>query len=170
MDIDRGALARIDRKLLAGLPQNATSQMVRVPLSAAAWSTWKRYCDAIGMRMGRAVAALIAIELGSVIGATQPVDRLFGDRSLAAHAAALEEQLGEKEKRLQSVRQRLAERDEQVRHLQLQLRAAHDELTVLRDQTSTVAQRVGRNARCPCGSGLKYKFCEALAHRAAPRS
>jgi hypothetical protein len=165
MDIDRGALARIDRKLLAALPQDATSQMVRVPLSAAAWSTWKRYCDAIGMRIGRAVAALIEIELGSVISATQPADQLLGDRTLAAHAAALEERLVESEERLRSARRRVAERDEHVRRLELRLRAAQDELATHWAQTAIVAQRVGRNERCPCGSGLKYKFCAAIDHR-----
>jgi hypothetical protein len=115
--------------------------------------------------MGRAIAALIANELGSVIGATEPVDRLFGDRSLAARAAALEEQLAEREEGLQLVGRRLAERDEQVRRLQLQLRAAHGELATHRAETALAAQRVGRNDRCPCGSGLKYKFCHALEHR-----
>ena len=66
MDLDRGVLARLDRKLLAGLGQNETYRMVRVPATAAKWSTWKRYCDSAGISMGRAIVALIDRELVSV--------------------------------------------------------------------------------------------------------
>jgi hypothetical protein len=114
MDVDRGTLATVDRRIVAGLDHTGSSQMVRVPLSGATWSTWKRYCDAIGTSMGRAIAALVANELRSVVGENESVDRLFGDRSLAAHAAALGDQLEKSTERLQSVRRRLAERDEQV--------------------------------------------------------
>jgi len=68
MDLERGTLARIDRKLLAGLGQDETFQMVRVPVTAAKWSTWKRYCDSVGISMGRAIMALIDRELVSVFG------------------------------------------------------------------------------------------------------
>jgi hypothetical protein len=33
MDLDRGVLARLDRKLLAGLGQDETFHMVRVPVA-----------------------------------------------------------------------------------------------------------------------------------------
>jgi hypothetical protein len=68
MDLDRGVLARIDRKLLAGLGQNETYRMVRVPVTASRWSTWKRYCDSAGISMGRALAAMIERELVAVLG------------------------------------------------------------------------------------------------------
>ena len=68
MDLERGVLARIDRKLLAGLGQDETYRMVRLPVSAAKWSTWKRYCESAGVSMGRAVVALIDRELVSVFG------------------------------------------------------------------------------------------------------
>jgi len=42
--------------------------MVRVPASDAEWSTWKRYCNAAGVLMGRAILALIGRELVSVFG------------------------------------------------------------------------------------------------------
>ena len=44
MDLDRGVLARLDRKLLAALGNDETYRMVRVPATAAKWATWKRYC------------------------------------------------------------------------------------------------------------------------------
>ena len=65
MDLDRGVLARIDRRLLAGLDRDERFQMVRVPVTPAKWSTWKRYCDAAGISMGRAIVALIDHELAS---------------------------------------------------------------------------------------------------------
>ena len=42
--------------------------MLRVPVSEAMWSTWRRYCAALGISMGRAVAGLIAYELGALAG------------------------------------------------------------------------------------------------------
>ena len=68
MDLDRGALARLDRRLLAGLGRDERFQMVRVPVTPAKWATWKRYCDTAGISMGRAIAALIDHELVSVLG------------------------------------------------------------------------------------------------------
>jgi hypothetical protein len=68
MDLERGALARLDRRLLAGLAREERFQMVRVPVTPAAWSTWKRYCEVAGISMGRAIAVLINHELASVIG------------------------------------------------------------------------------------------------------
>ena len=68
MDLDRGSLARLDRKLLAGLGQDETCRNVRVPVTAAKWSAWKRCCDSAGISMGRAIVALIDRELISVFG------------------------------------------------------------------------------------------------------
>ena len=48
MDMDRGTLARIDRRLLAGLGDDEAYRTLRVPATAAKWSTWKRYCDSVG--------------------------------------------------------------------------------------------------------------------------
>ncbi len=42
--------------------------MVRLPISEALWSTWKRYCDTAGISIGRASLALIDRELLSVLG------------------------------------------------------------------------------------------------------
>ena len=68
MDMDRGTLARIDRRLLAGLGDDEAYRTLRVPAIAAKWSTWKRYCDSVGVSMGRAVTMLIDRELISVFG------------------------------------------------------------------------------------------------------
>ena len=66
MDLDRGALANIDRRLLAEFDREEWYQMVRIPVSPAKWSTWKRYCATAGISMGRAIVALMDRELASV--------------------------------------------------------------------------------------------------------
>ena len=82
MDMDKGMLARIDRKLLAGLGDDAAYRTVRVPAIAAKWSTWKRYCDSVGISMGRAVTMLIDRELISVFGdVTSDEPPVFAQRS-----------------------------------------------------------------------------------------
>ncbi|MCL1593213.1 MAG: hypothetical protein M3132_02535, partial [Actinomycetia bacterium] len=68
MDLDRGILARIDRKLLSGLGDDEALRTLRVPATGTKWATWKRYCDSVGVSMGRAVAMLIDRELLSVFG------------------------------------------------------------------------------------------------------
>ena len=66
-DLDRGALAKIDRRVLSGLGHHESYRMVRVSASEALWSTWRRYCAAAGVSMGRAVTGLIAHELRAVV-------------------------------------------------------------------------------------------------------
>ena len=52
MALDRGRLANIDRRLFSELSHDAGTQTVKVPVSDAAWSTWRRYCDVLGLTMG----------------------------------------------------------------------------------------------------------------------
>ncbi len=66
LDLDRGVLAGIDRKLLAGLGQDEMYRMVRVPVTASKWSTWRRYCESASVSMGRAIVTLIDRELVGV--------------------------------------------------------------------------------------------------------
>ncbi len=68
MGLDRGTLARTDRKLLAGLGHDEAFHIVRVPATEAKWSTWKRYCGAAGISMGRAISVLVDRELTGVFG------------------------------------------------------------------------------------------------------
>lgn len=60
MALNRGELANIDRRLLAELDRTEDWQLVRVPASAATWSTWRRFCDVVGISMGRAIGALVS--------------------------------------------------------------------------------------------------------------
>jgi len=52
MALDRGKLAKIDRRVFAEVDHGEGLQMVKIPLSDAAWSTWHRYCDVLGLTMG----------------------------------------------------------------------------------------------------------------------
>ena len=168
MDLDRGTLAKIDRKLLAGLGQDEAFQMVRVPVTAAKWLTWKRYCDAAGVSMGRAIMALIERELVSVFGESTgdeiPVLAGRAKERLAAqeaHVVAREREIKAAEKGLRGWGERL-----RLWEGELEAREQRTKLASKLVSRPTVANpKVGRNERCPCGSGLKFKHCHGLAGR-----
>ena len=162
MDLDRGVLSRIDRRLLAGLDRDERFQMVRVPVTPAKWSTWKRYCESAGVSMGRAIAALIEHEL------TDALDDSGGDAgSVFAHQA--EERMAEREARLSHREDQLTADEERLRRGSQQLREREGQLearerrlelaTKLAALPTTKRAKTGRKERCPCGSGLKYKHC-----------
>jgi uncharacterized protein YecA (UPF0149 family) len=143
MGIERGALSRIDRKLLAGLDADEEWRVARLPISDALWSAWKRYCSAIGISMGRGLAALIQRELEAVIDAEVDVDLL-----------------SETEAELRSREQALDDRERQLREREQSLMKRERILPLAGpSHVSASTRNVGRNERCPCGSGLKYKRC-----------
>lgn len=149
MTLDRGILARIDRRVFAELDHSAGVQAVKVPVSDAVWSTWRRYSEALGLTMGQAIAVLIGHELATVVH--DAPDRVFDLQS------ALEEWA----RRLDVRERELDEREHQLRRAEALLRereARHRERSAsIPDVTAAV--RVGRNEPCPCGSGFKYKRC-----------
>ncbi|MFV1999097.1 MAG: SEC-C metal-binding domain-containing protein [Acidimicrobiia bacterium] len=169
MALDGGMLAMIDRRIFDEFGTAAATQMVKVPLSDAAWSTWRRYCRVIGLTMGEALAGLIDHELRMVVDEPTDADGpLFGARR--------EEELAARELRL-AVRERdVVEIEKRNREWANRLGAWERELQTLernlRDQRSRVApgpcvslgptgvaEKRGRNEPCHCGSGLKYKRC-----------
>lgn len=163
MDLDRGTLARIDRKLLAGFGQDETFQMVRVPVTPAKWATWKRYCDAAGISTGRAIMALIDHELVSVFGEST------GD-AVPILAGRAEEQLAAREARIDVREHAVREAEEHIRRQDGRLRLWEEDQLEAREQRAELATKlashptkanvkVGRNEQCPCGSGSKYKWC-----------
>jgi hypothetical protein len=163
--LDRGVLARIDRKLLAGLDQDETYRMVRIPVTAAKWSTWKRYCDSAGISMGRAILALIDRELISVFG-----DQTGNRPSVFAEQA--EEELASRQTEAARREQAVAATEGRLKRWSEHLRSRGDELEAREMRIETLSKlyarpvdtlvKVGRNDRCPCGSGLKYKHCHGL--------
>jgi hypothetical protein len=145
MELERGALARIDRGILSGLDHSEHSQMVRVPVSEVVWSTWRRYCKALGVAMGRGVAGLIANELGTVEGSTTGGGAAFIE-GLQRRLVARAENLDVRERRLD-------DRERSLRASERRLRARAIPLAL------SAHVKVGRNEPCPCGSGFKYKRC-----------
>jgi hypothetical protein len=145
MDLDRGALAKIDRGILSGLDHDERSQMVRVSVSEAVWSMWRRYCKALGVAMGRGVAELIAHELGTVAGSTTGGGVVF--------AGELQRELVGRAEDLDVREQRLDERERSLRVSERRLRARATPFAL------SARAKVGRNEPCPCGSGFKDKRC-----------
>ncbi|HJQ90822.1 MAG TPA: SEC-C domain-containing protein [Acidimicrobiia bacterium] len=162
MDLDRGTLARLDRRLLAGLGGDERFQMVRVPVTPAKWSTWKRYCDKAGISMGRGIVVLMDHELASVFDHSS-------EGAVSSFEERVQQQMAEREAALTKREQELGAAEERVRRWSDHLRGREQELeirewrvdaaTKLSTQAAQVRSKLGRNERCPCGSGLKYKRC-----------
>lgn len=165
MDLDRGKLARLDRRLLAGLGRDERFQMVRVPATPATWSTWKRYCDTAGISMGRAIAALIDHEMACVFSSS-------GDGAGSVFEGQAQRQLVDREVALVKREHELGAAEERVRRWSEHLREWENELEVrewrveaatkLSTQPDQGRATTGRNEPCPCDSGFKYKRCHGI--------
>jgi hypothetical protein len=145
-DLDWGTLAKIDRKVLSRLGHDETWQMVRVPVSDATWSAWKRYCDALGISMGRGLAALMQHELRSVLG--------DGDGGRPVFLDELEAELARRQRTLDTRERNLVIKEQRLRAM-----TEMQEAPSAPPWLSAAAPKVGRNDPCPCGSVLKYKRC-----------
>ncbi|MGB9358997.1 MAG: SEC-C domain-containing protein [Acidimicrobiia bacterium] len=168
MDLERGVLARIDRKLLAGLGQNEAYRMVRLPVSAAKWSTWKRYCESAGVSMGRAVVALIDREVVSVFGDHTGDDLPVLAEQAEAELTRRQEQVARREETMSGVEERLRSWNEHLRRWEGELETRERRVEFASKMPARPGEasiKVGRNERCPCGSGMKYKHCHGLAGR-----
>jgi hypothetical protein len=154
MSLDRGTLAKIDRRVLSELDHREGVQLVKVPVSEAVWATWRRYCQAIGFTMGEAVAGLIAHELGLLVDEPER-------EGAAVYAAELPRQLVARSEALDDGERRLDEREQSLRTAEQRLRAQTRPLEV------PGRSNVGRNDPCPCGSGFKYN--DATATDLPPR-
>jgi hypothetical protein len=168
MALDRGILAKIDRRVFAELGHTVATQAVKVPLSDAVWSTWRRYCEAVGLTMGEGIAGLIEHELKTV------VDEVAGEGA-PVFAGRAEEELAARESHVAAREHALEAAEEQLRGWSERLRLWEGELDAQEQRTELTSKlaarpreasaKVGRNERCPCGSGLKYKHCHGLARR-----
>ena len=153
--------------MLAGLGRDETYRMVRVPVSPAKWSTWKRYCGAAGISMGRAIVTLINRELASAARDSIDDGPVLAQRAREQLANREAEIVG-RERAMASAEERLRSRSKHLRHweAELQTLAQRVELAAkLASQRRDATPKVGRNDRCPCGSGLKYKHCHGLPRR-----
>ena len=174
MDIDRGALANLDRRLLAELDREEQFHMVRVPVSPAKWSTWKRYRGAAGISMGRAIVALIDRELANAAETSVDNFSVLAQRA-REQLASRGTEVASRERAVASAEERLLSRSEQLRRWEAELQMTAQRLELaskLAAQNRDNTPKVGRNDRCPCGSGLRYKHCHGLTGRplnAVPR-
>ncbi len=167
MDVDRGDLARIDRKLLACLGRDETYRMVRVPVSPAKWSTWRRYCDSASISMGRAIAALIDRDLARVAEAVGDDYPVLAER-VREQRAKREAELASREQAVSAAEGKHRRRSERLRVSEAELQTLAQRVQVASNLTAHGDHnipKVGRNDRCPCGSGLKYKYCPGLPGR-----
>ena len=145
MELDRGVLAKIDRNVFSEFDDDATYRMVRLRVSEATWSTWKRYCDSLGISMGPAIVAMVEHELHSVLGSPDAQAVFFAE--FEARTAERESALDERERRITEREARLSKNQ----------RRTH--VAAFSRPPPSLAPKIGRNDRCPCGSGLKYKRC-----------
>ena len=122
--------------------------MVKVPLSDAVWSTWRRYCQAVGLTMGEGIGGLIAHELATLVNK--------GEHHGAVCAAESQRQLAAKSEALDVRERRLAEREQSLKASERLFRAR------TRPLDTTNRASAGRNDPCPCGSGYKYKRCHGI--------
>ena len=142
--------------------------MVRLPVTVPKWSTWKCYCESAGVSMGRAFVTLIDGELVSVFG-----DHTSDDSPVLAEQAEEEltrrqEQVARREETVSVVEERLRGWNEHPRRWQgeLETRERRVEFAAkMSARPGEASTKVGRNERCPCGSGMKYKHCHGMADR-----
>jgi peptidoglycan hydrolase CwlO-like protein len=178
MTVDRRILTKVDRRLLSELDHGEGVQLVKVPVSEAVWSTWRRYCDAVGVSMGRGLAALLHQELASVVDEDlEGLASALSERQLSI--ASRESELSEHEAKLSRMEKDLGARESSVSQAEEQLGIRKEELdqreaNVAAVEKTIAAQLVvdssrspasksrpkrGRNDPCWCGSGKKYKNC-----------
>ena len=149
MTLNRQTLAKIDKRILSQMDHDEGVQLVKVPASEALWSTWRRYCEAIGIPMGRALAILLHQELASVVD--EDLDRvgtMLSERE--AQVTAGESALAVREREVATREKGLAIRDQR-----LAAQAAKAAATPLK----APLPKLGRNELCWCGSGKKFKHC-----------
>lgn len=142
MDLDRGTLARIDRRVLSGLGDEESWRMVRLPVSQATWSTWKRYCEAAAISMGRAIIALISHELATVVGETNTQVAVLGQRAVE-QLAGRQADLADRKRSLDRQAEQLRMREQQLRIVLQQIRSA----SVISSPPRASSRKVGRNER-----------------------
>jgi len=142
--------------------------MVRLPVTAAKWSTWKRYCESAGISMGRAVVALIDREVVSVFGDHTGDDLPVLAEQAAEELARRQEQVARREETVSGVEERLRGWNEHLRRWEGELEARQRRVELAAEMSARPGEastKVGRNERCPCGSGLKYKHCHGRPGR-----
>ncbi|MDH5373965.1 MAG: SEC-C metal-binding domain-containing protein [Acidimicrobiia bacterium] len=118
--------------------------------------------------MGRVIKALIDHELMSALGelAADGVP-IIVDRA-EEQLVAREAQLAARERDATVERQRLGRQNERLRLWESDLIIRQQRIDLAAKpslQSTTAGPKIGRNDRCPCGSGLKHKRCHGITGR-----
>ena len=90
---------------------------------------------------------------------------MFAQRA-AEELAIREAKIVAREREVGTGEARMRERSERLRRWEDALEAREQQAETVSNLTSresTGRAKIGRNDRCPCGSGLKYKHCHSLA-------
>ena len=117
--------------------------------------------------MGRAIMALIDRELASVANASGDNCPVLAHR-VREQLASREVEVASRERAVASAEERLRSRSEQLCRWEAELQTTAHRVELaskLAAQNRDSTPKVGRNGRCPCGSGLKYKHCHGLLVR-----
>ncbi len=141
--------------------------MVRVPISPAKWSTWKRYCGTAEISMGRAIETLIDRELATTADTSGDDPPVLAQR-IREQLARQEAEVANREQAVAAAEERQRARSGSLRRWERELEAREQRLELaskLAAQRRHTVPKMGRNERCPCGSGLKYKHCHGLPGR-----
>lgn len=171
MTLNRRILAKVDARLRSELDHAEGVQLVKVPVSDATWSTWRRYCDVVGVPMGRGLAILLHHELATVVDEDlEDLSKRIEDRESDIDSRTSELALAEKdlERRNGDVAVREFELGERQRDLEgreknvaaVEHRIAEDLMKLSQTQAPVRSgAKRGRNEPCWCGSEKKYKNC-----------
>ena len=166
MDLDRGTLARIDRKLLAGLGDDEAYLTLRAPAIATKWSTWNRSRDSVAISMGRAVTMLIDRELISVLGdITGDEPPVFAQRA-TDELTILESKIADRERVVDTDHQRMREWRERLRRREDELKAPEQRAELVSKLTSR--QRGERSSTPSMLRPARRRPRNALVERQTP--
>ena len=171
MTLNRRFLAKIDTGLRSELDHTEGVQLVKVPVSDAVWSTWRRYCDLVGIPMGRGLAILLHSELASIVDeeletlGSKIDERQAQVESQAAELKSVQRDLERRQRDLALRDSELAERNRDLEDREqnvavVEQRLAQELMELSRSQPQARSRpKRGRNEPCWCGSGKKYKNC-----------
>ena len=147
MPLSYQRLAKIDGQLRSKLDHAEGIQLVKVPVSDAAWNTWRRYCDLAGLPMGRGLAMLLQQELATVVN-----DDLEG---VAALVTAREVDVSRREVAASEREAALYRREQNLEMRERRIATRTAAPVSARPPTT----KPGRNEPCWCGSGKNFKVC-----------
>ncbi len=160
MTLNRQILRNVDDRLRSELDRDKGEWMVKVPVSNATRAVWRRYCDAVGLHMGEALAILLHHELASIADVDLEMvrDRLEQrEAEIEKRTAALDDREGEIGRREREVdfkassltreERRLGERNQELEVREQSLVERKQDLDEREDNMATAEKRVTERLR-----------------------